>query len=363
MGRGDPMERPWEEDTESAEFYEDSYHSWEEWGPPIRGMRPPFPPGRGRPPLGHPGFMPPGRGRPPHPLHGQTDHEPLGHEVESDDMDLDPSVYHDDDPFGHPVHPEIGRGRRPPPPHELMEEPLYDEAGEEEWCPPPGREPPLHSHEIMDRGGIRRRPVGRGMARGMWRPGPEHDRYEDEYTEGYTVDYEHGRDAYRLRSIEDRHPDDYRHESVWDRERVLPEEDYPPRMLPPEHLRDERWHQETERDRPYPYDDTAISSGALRIREYRDEPPYRQEFSNLDRLSPPPERGYLNYDDRRPHYDERKEDSLVDMPPHSVGSTSDVPGSSADSETQGSSAANVLALSQHQHEIILKAAQELKQIR
>ncbi|XP_037541770.1 YLP motif-containing protein 1 isoform X2 [Nematolebias whitei] len=367
MGRGDPMERSWE-DTESAEFYEDSYHCWEEWGPPMRGMRPPFPPGRGRPPLGHPGYMPPGRGRPPHPLHGKTDLEPLGHEMESDDMDLDPSVYNDNDPYGHPLHPEIERGRRcvPPAPHELMEEPLYDEAGEEGWCPPPGRDPPLHSHEMMDRGGIRRRPVGRGMARGMWRPGLEHDRYEEEYTEGYTVDYEHGRDAYRLRSIEDRPPDDFRHkspyESVWDRERVLPEEDYPPRMLPPEHVRDERWHQETERDRPYPYDDTARSSGELRIREYRDESPYRQ-LSNLDRLSPPPERGYLNYDDRRPHYDERQEDSLVDMPPHTVGSTSDVPGSSAETETQGTSKANVLALSQRQHEIILKAAQELKQIR
>ncbi|XP_037837481.1 YLP motif-containing protein 1 isoform X2 [Kryptolebias marmoratus] len=375
MGRGEPMERPWE-DAESAEYYEDGDPYGEEWRPPMRGMRPPFPPGRGRPPHGHPGFMPPGRGRPPHPLHGQMDHEPLGHEIESDDANLDPSmhpVYHGHDPFGHPMYPDIGRGRRrvPPPPHELMEpmeEPLYEEAGGEEWHPPPGRGPPMPPHEILDRGGIRRRPLGRGMGRGMWRPGSEHEEYEEGFNEGYTVDYEHGRDAHRLRSVEDYPPDDYRHEakyheSVWDRERELPEGDYPPRIPPPEHVRGERWHQEAERDRLYPYDDNSRARGELRIREYRDELPYRQEESDWDRpsrLPPPHERGYPDSDDRRPPYDEHRKDSSVDLPPRPVASASDLPGSSAESSSQG---ANVLALSQRQHEIILKAAQELKQIR
>lgn len=373
MGRGEPMERPWE-DAESAEYYEEEYPHWEEWRPPMRGMRPPFPPGRGRPPRGHPGFMPPGRGRPPHPLHGQPDHEPLGHEMESDDANLDPSLhpaYHGPDPYGPPGYPDGARGRRrvPPPPHELMEEPLYDEVGEEEWYPP-GRGPPIPPHEIIDRGGIRR-PLGRGMARGMWRPGPEREECEKEYSEGFTVDYEHGSDPFRLRSLEDRPPDDYRleakyHESLWDRERGLPEGDYPPRMLPPEHIRDERWHQEAERDHPYRFDDGTRARGELRICEYRDEPPYGQEESDLGRplrLSSPPERGYPGYDDRRPHYDDLKSESSVDIPSLPVESASDLPGSSAESAAQGISAANVLALSQRQHEIILKAAQELKQIR
>lgn len=374
MGRGEPMERPWE-DAESVEYYEEEYPYWEEWGPPMRGMRPPFPPGRGRPPRGHPGFMPPGRGRPPHPPHGQPDHEPLGHELEADDANLDPSLhpaYHGPDPYGPPMDPDGARGRRrvPPPPHELMEEPLYDQLGEEEWYPPQGRGPPMPPHEIIDKGGLRRRPVGRGMARGMWRSGPEPEEYEKEYSEGFTVDYEHGSDPYRLRSVEDR-PDDYHHEaeyhdSLWDRERGLPEGDYPSRMPPPEHIRDELWHLEAERDHPYRFDDDNRARGELRIREYRDEPPYGQEEADLGRplrLSSPPGRGYPDYDDRRPHYDELKSEPSVDIPSLPVESASDLPGSSAESAAQGISAANVLALSQRQHEIILKAAQELKQIR
>ncbi|XP_069552744.1 YLP motif-containing protein 1 isoform X1 [Brachyistius frenatus] len=379
MGRGEQMDRHWEQ-PDSAEYPEegDSY-----WRPPMRGMRPPFPPGRGRPPRGHPGFMHQGRGRPPHPVHGPMDHEPSGHGMDVDDTNIDPSmhpIYHGHDP--HLMHPDVGRGRRRvPPPHEIMdptEETSYDEEREQElgWQPPHGRGPP--PHEIMDRGGIRRRPTGRGMARGMWRPGPTHEEYEEGYNEGYAVDYEHGEDGYRWRPPQDYPPDDYQgdakyYESEWDREHAPPEREYPPRMAPPESHRDGHWQEERERGRPYPYDEHDRGRGELRIREYRDEPPYRQEeqpyppasdWDRPSRLPPPPERGYTpEYQDRRSHYEERREDPSLDIPPPPAAPVRNLAESSVEPAPQGTSGANVLALSHRQHEIILKAAQELKLIR
>uniref|UniRef100_A0A8C6KFD6 YLP motif-containing protein 1 n=1 Tax=Nothobranchius furzeri TaxID=105023 RepID=A0A8C6KFD6_NOTFU len=369
---GDPMEEHWE-DPNFAEDAEEEDPYWGEWRPPMRGMRPPFPPGRSRPLRGHPGFMPPGRGHPPHPMHGQMDHEPLGQKLESDDdMNMDPSIHPVyNDPYSHP---DIGRGRRPPPSQELVdsvEEPLYDEEGEQEWYQPE-RGPPLPPHEIIDRGGMRRRPIGQGVARGMWRPGPTCEEYEEGYNEGFTVDYEHGEDVYHKGLPQDHDPDVGRHEpkhleSEWDRERVLPEREYPPRMPPPELLRGERWHLETERDPPYPYDENG-ARGEIRVHEYRDEPQYRNEdlprtlpadWDRPSRLPPLPEREYPDYADRRSLYDERREELSMDLP----ASVKDQPVSSADPASQETSGANVLALSQRQHEIILKAAQELKQIR
>ncbi|XP_041832240.1 YLP motif-containing protein 1 isoform X2 [Melanotaenia boesemani] len=380
MGRGEPMDRHWE-DVESAEYSEEGDPYWGEWRPPMRGMRPPFPPGRGRPPRGHPGFMPPGRGRPPHPAHGPMDHERLGHELDSDDTNIDPSmhsVYHGHDPYSHPMHPDVGRDRRriPPPPHEIMEEPLYDEEREQDWPPQHGRGPPLPPHEIIDRGGKRGRPMGRGIARGMWRPGPAREEYEEGYREGYSVDYDHGEDGFRWRSAKDYPPDDYRQDakyfqSEWDRERSLSERDYLPRMLPPEHIRDGQWQEETERGHSYAYDDPGRGRGELRIREYGDEPPYRQEEAPLSdwnrpsRLPPPSERGYPDYPDHRLRYDEHREEPSLDIlpPPPPAACVTDVSENSPEPAAQGASGANVLALSQRQHEIILKAAQELKQIR
>nr|XP_046229295.1 YLP motif-containing protein 1 isoform X2 [Scatophagus argus] len=383
MGRGEPVDRQWE-DLESAEYSEEGDPYWGEWKPPMRGMRPPFPPGRGRPPRGHPGFMHQGRGRPPHQAHGPMDHESLGHEM--DPGDIDPArhpMYHGHDPHSHPMHPDVGRGRRrvPPPPHEMMppmEEPLYDEGMESDmgWQPPYGRGRPLPPHEIIDRGGVRRRPSGRGMARGMWRPGPTHKEYEEEYNEGYVKDYGHGDDSYRWRPQLDCPPDDYQHEakyydSEWDREHAPPpERDYPPRMPPAEPYRDGSV------GHPYPYDEHDRGRGELRIREYRDDPPYRQEESSYppppsewdrtSRLPPPPERGYpVDYEDRRPRYEEHREEPPLDRPPPvpSAAPVAKLPESTVDLAPQGMSGANVLALSQHQHEIILKAAQELKLMR
>ncbi|KAF1376581.1 hypothetical protein PFLUV_G00212960 [Perca fluviatilis] len=389
MGRGEPMDRHWEE-PESEEYSEEGDPYWGERRPPIRGMRPPFPRGRGRPPPGHPGFMHQGRGRPPHPAHGPMDHEPLGHGMDMDDSEMDPEVdpmYHGHDPHSHPMHPDVGRGRRrvPPPPQEMMdpmEEPLYDEGMERElgWQPPHGRGPPLPPHEIMDMEGMRRRPMGRGMARGMWRPGPTHEEYEERRNEGFVEDYGHGEDGYHWRPPQGYPPDDYRHdakyyESEWERERAPPGRDYPPRMPPPEPYRDGHWLEERERGRPYSYDEHDRGRGELRIREYREEPPHRQEeppypspseWDRPSRLPPPPERGYpSDYEDHRARYEEHREEPPLDIrPPLSpAAAVSNLPESSVDPASQGTSAANVLALSQRQHEIILKAAQELKFIR
>ncbi|XP_030576741.1 YLP motif-containing protein 1 isoform X3 [Archocentrus centrarchus] len=381
IGREEPMDRHWEE-PESTEYLEEEDPYWIERRPPMRGMRPPFPPGRGRPPRGHPGFMPQGQGRPPYPPHGPMDHEPLGHGMESDDANMDPSrhpMYHGHEPPSHPMHPDVVRGRRRvPPPHEMMdhlEEPLYDEETEGElgWQPPHGRGPPPPPHEILDREGLRRRPMGRGIARGMWRPRPTHEDYEEGYKEGYAVDYDHGEDGYRWRPPPDYRPDDYRrdaryHESEWDMEHALPERDYPPRMPPPEPFRETHWQEERERGHPYQYDELDRGRGELRIREYRDEPPYRKDeppypppsdWDRPSRLPPPLERGYpTDYEDRRPRYEEQREELPLDIPPPAAAPVTNLPESSVEA-----SGANVLALSQRQHEIILKAAQELKLIR
>ncbi|KAM3860949.1 uncharacterized protein ylpm1 [Diretmus argenteus] len=382
MGRGEPMDRRWEE-PEAEEYLEEEDPYWDEQRPPMRGMRPPFPPGRGRPPRGHPSFMHQGRGRPPHPPHGAMDHDPLGPPMDPEGMEMHP-MHHDHDPRGHRMHPDILRGRRRLPlPHDMMDpigESLYDEDMERElgWHQPPhGRGPPPPPHEIMDRGGMRRRPMGRGMARGMQRPGPPHEEYEEGYSEGFVKDYSHGEDGHGWRPPRD-YPDEYEdqyYESEWDRERAPPERDYPPRMPPPEHFRDDLWPEERERGRPYPYEDHERGRGELRIREYRDEPPYRQEdpsyplpppeWDRPPRPSASPERGYPpDYEDRRSLYEDHRADPPVDispLPPPAAPITK-VPESALEPAAQGSGA-GVLALSQRQHEIILKAAQELKLIR
>uniref|UniRef100_A0A671V5H6 YLP motif-containing protein 1 n=1 Tax=Sparus aurata TaxID=8175 RepID=A0A671V5H6_SPAAU len=383
-------EEHWEE-AESVDYSEEGDLYWEERRPPMRGMRPLFPPGRGRPPRGHPGFMHQGRGHPPHPAHGPMDHKALGYEMDTDDTEMDPSghpMYHGHDPHSHLMHPDVGRGRRrmpPPPPHQMMdpmeEEPLYDEEmeGDFGWQMPHGRGPPLPPHETIDSGGMRRRPMGRGMARGMWRPGPTHEEYAEGYKEGIVQDYGHGEGGFRWRPPQDYPPDDYQHEAKhheaeWDRECSPPERDYPPRMPPSEPYRDGHWPEERERGPPHPFEERDRGRGEFIIREYGDELPYRQEEppyplppSERDRPSrfpPPPERGYpANYEDQRARYEDHREEHSLDKPLPSVTPITNLQESSVDPAAQGTSGANVLALSQYQHEIILKAAQELKLIR
>ncbi|XP_054616961.1 YLP motif-containing protein 1 isoform X2 [Dunckerocampus dactyliophorus] len=366
MGGGEPMDDQWEE-TETEEYYNEEDAYWGEGRPPMRGMRPPFPSGHRRPPRGCPGFMHQGRGPPPHLAHGPIDEESFGHET--GDMEMVPSehyMYGGHDPHNLPMHPARGRGRRPPPPHEAMGpdgEPFYHEEmeNEQDWLPPHGRRPPM-PHEIMERGGMGRRPMGRGMARGMMRPGSSHE-HEEVYSEVNVENYVHGED--RWRSL---HPDDPRHEarfydSEWDTERPPPERDFSPRLPPLEHFREDRWLDDRERVHPYPYDDEYDRRrGEIRIREYPDEPPSRPEDPSQrppewDRPSrhPPSERLYPSYGDHR-------DEPRLDRPPLSEPAEN-LPESSIDLAAQGAGGGNVLALSQRQHEIILKAAQELKRIR
>lgn len=367
LGRGQPMEGHWGE-NDSFDFQEDMDPYWGEWGPPVRGMRPPFPPGRGRPPRGHPGFMHQGRGRPPHPAHGAMDHESLGHEADVEDREMDPArhfMYHEHDSHSHPMHSD-GRGRHrvPPPPHELinsMEKPLYDEEGDLGWQPGRGR--PMVPRAISDSGGMRRRPMGRGMARGMRRPGPGPEGYE----EGYYADFGHAKDDYHHWQLkQDYPPEDYRddakhHESEWDREHPSTR-DYPPRAPPSEPYRDGPWREENVRD--YAHGELGRGRGELRIREYRAEQPYTPrppEWDRSSRIPLPPERGYTaNYEEHRARYGDDREEPPLDKIAPTLPATNlpdTVDSAAAISDTQ------VLALSQHQHEIILKAAQELKLIR
>lgn len=364
MGRGHPIvaaqsiEGHWE-DPEMAEYppeyppEEDPY--WEEWGPPMmgmRGMRPPFPPGRGRPPRGHPPFT---RGRPPHPAH-----RPMGPDHYDMEPELDP-MYHD--PHGHPMHPEAGRGRgrgAPLPPHELIEheEEWYDE----ETDPAYGHGPPLPPREIVERDETRGKPIDRGITREKWPPGPAIE-YEQGLKEGFVADYGHGEREYR-RGL-DYPRDDY--ELHWDREASPPERRYLSRVPPPrsESYRDDPWKDERDRGYPYAHEDRDRPRGELRVREYRDEPHYQQEDRSYSiprsRLSPLPERHYPDFESR-PTYQDDREGSLERRPP-AVEPVSNLPETSVESAAQAASAAGVLALSQRQHEIILKAAQELKLIR
>lgn len=363
----------------------------------MRGMRPPFPPGRGRPPPGHPGFMHPGRGRPPFPPHGPMDHGPLGPLDDPEGMDMDParhSMHRGHDPRGRPMRHDMARGRMlrpPPPPHEMrepMDEATCDEDMENdpEWhrptLPPThDRGPPPAPHELLDREPVRVDPQrGHTMGRGLQHsPGAPREMYEEGRRETIVEDYGHGEARYGWRPPQrDFPPDEYDRERrypdpEWDRERPTAARDFSPRMAPPERFRDDAWPEERERARTYPYDEPERSRGELRIREYRDEAAYRREepphseWERSPRPPPPiPERTYPSseYDEPRPRYgDGRGEPAVARDALQPAVSPAGHPDAPQEPAAQGGTASGVLALSQRQHEIILKAAQELKFIR
>uniref|UniRef100_A0A3P8X404 YLP motif-containing protein 1 n=1 Tax=Cynoglossus semilaevis TaxID=244447 RepID=A0A3P8X404_CYNSE len=200
---------------------------------------------------------------------------------------------------------------------------------------------------------------------GLWRPGPEHEAFKEGYREGFVDDFSHGEDGYRHRPPLDYPPDGYhRDPEHYDRERgyALPERDFPHR--PPEAYGDGPWREEREKDHPYPYDERDRERAELRIREYRDEPPYPpsaqpSEWDRPTRHAPLPER---DYEDGRPCYEHRGEPPLDKLQSFPLTPGTNLPESSVE-KSQGTNSGNVLALSQRQHEIILKAAQELKLIR
>lgn len=356
LERGDPMVRQWEE-SDSVEYTEGGEPAWEGM-PPTRGMRPPFPPGRGHPPRGHPGFMQQGPARPPHLARGPIDPEFIGHDFDGE--------HAEQEFYGHVMHSEGGRGRRrvpPPPPHELIDpvnDQFYEEEfeGEQRWPNVRGR-----PHDIMDPG-VRGRPTGRGMARGMFRAGPTHQMYNEEDNDGYVLDYGHGEDLPRWQPPKDHPPEDYQdqdkyYESERERGRLASERD--------DHRDGPR---QDETPRGHPFNEHSRGKGELRIRVYRDESPYKQDESsyqqppNFDRARiPSSDVGFsADYDDHASHYDKHRTELPRDRLPLSTAHGTKLP-ETPDSSAHGSSGPNVLALSQHQHEIILKAAQELKLIR
>ncbi|XP_068199244.1 YLP motif-containing protein 1 isoform X2 [Antennarius striatus] len=380
MGRGGPP--PVGREGPESEYSEEVDPYWGERRPPMRGMRPPFPPGRGRPPRDHPDYMHQIRGLPPDAARWPPDHEPLGHNLDSDDTKMDPAhhpMYHGHDPRGYQMDRDAGRGklRMPRPAHDMMDvvdEP-YNEGMERDldWQTPPGRGPPLPPHEMIDARGMRRRPSGRMMGRGMMRPGPTHAEYEEEFNEGYVKDYGHRKEGHCWQPPQDYPPDDLNeakyHISERDREHASLERNCPARMPPAEPYREGSWLDERDRGHPYPYDEHNRGRGELRIRDYRNEPGYQpspSEWERSPRLPALPERRYPDdFENRRAQYEEHREDLHLDrlpnLPPAAPGPN--LPESAVDNAPEGTSSTNVLALSQHQHEIILKAAQELKLIR
>ncbi|XP_067097665.1 YLP motif-containing protein 1 isoform X1 [Osmerus mordax] len=382
---GHPMDGGHWEEPEAQEYWEKGDPYWmADRRPPIRGMRPPFPPGRGRPPRGRPGFMHMGMRRPPPPLHDTMDQ---GLEVDPHG----PPIHRGHDPQGPPMHHNMERDMRRPPPCDMerppMRPPPYHEELERKpgWPQPPhSRGPPPPPHEMMDRGLMRRRPMGhrpmgRGMGRGMRRPPPPQEELEEGYNEDYSEEFGPADDGYgrppphnyHPRGFE-RDPDYYQPHGEWDREHS--ERDYPPfpprGPPPPEHFREDKWLEE--RERPYPYEGGERGRGELRIREYPEKPPYRHEEPpyppppewERPARPPPQERGYPpDFEGRRPHFEDHRSESLdIPPPPPQSVPLRNVPDSPLESAPQAASS-GILALSQRQHEIILKAAQELKLIR
>uniref|UniRef100_A0A671MYK2 YLP motif-containing protein 1 n=1 Tax=Sinocyclocheilus anshuiensis TaxID=1608454 RepID=A0A671MYK2_9TELE len=353
----------WEE--EPQEYWEEEDPYWTKRRPPMHA-RPPFPPGAPRRPPFHPRFMLHGPRRPPPtgPPHGPPHMGPRGV--------MGPRFRRGLGPWGPPPrHDMMERDmRQPPPPHEILaREPAgplgYEEEMDREpgWTHPRGRGlrcPPLPAHEIERE--IRRPPMRPTMARERWHGLPPHEEgnYEEEYPYGAEDD------AYRRPTHEyheDYEQDDeyYGSREEWGREQ--PDREYPP-CRPPEHIREDHWLEG--RERSFPYEDENRYREERRGPPYADDLPYQERDreppyhsrSDWERIPPPPppERAYSHtVGETEPHY-EHSPEPLAGLP---ASQALDPPLE----RSSPSATKTVLALSQRQHEIILKAAQELKMIR
>ncbi|XP_059355022.1 YLP motif-containing protein 1-like isoform X2 [Carassius carassius] len=359
----------WEE--EPQEYWEEEDTYWEEEDtyltetrPPMHA-RPPFPPGAPRRPPFHPRFMlhGPRRPPPPGPPHGPPHMGPRGV--------MGPRFRRGLGPWGPPPRHDLMERemRRPPPPHEILEGgpagPLgYEEEMDREpvWTHPRGRglrRPPLPPHEMVRE--IRRPPMRPTIPRERWHGQPPHEgNYEEEYPYGAEDD------AYRRPNHEyheDYEQDDeyYGSREEWGRQQ--PDRDYPPHR-PPEHIREDPWWDE--RERSIPYDDENRYREERRGPPYADNPSYQERDreppyhsrSDWERIPPPPppEGSYSHQVDEMESHYEHNQEPLAGVP---ASQSLDPPleqSSPSDNKTG-------LALSQRQHEIILKAAQELKMIR
>ncbi|KAG5846952.1 hypothetical protein ANANG_G00120420 [Anguilla anguilla] len=150
----------------------------------------------------------------------------------------------------------------------------------------------------------------------------------------------------------------------WDGER----RDYPPYPPrgPADRFRDDQWSEEQER--PYPYEGELRERGEMRAREYPDEPRCQREEppypppAEWDR--PLPERNFPHSGvEQRPPYDDRAEPPADLPPPAAPAPNANLTQTPPLDQTSPGAGKGILALSQRQHEIILKAAQELKMIR
>lgn len=368
-GRMDPPEGPqehWEE--EQSEYWEEGDPYWAERRPPMIRHRPSFAPeGPRRPPF-QPRFMHHGPRRPPPPLDMERDpHGPPPH--------MGPRFRRGGPgPWGPPPRHDIRRP--PPPPHELLEResPGYHEEMDREpgWPHAHSREPrhlPLPPHEMIERN-MRRPPMRpHPMARDRWRR-PPHEDPQGAYEQEYGTEFGHEDDGYG------RPPSDFRHRDYREDEEFYQSREewrrehpdcgfplHPPRRPPPDHLRDDPWREE--RDGPFSYENEdriraersgpGYADGTL-YRERDQEPPFHSR-PDWERPPPPPlpERVYPGpTEETRPLYDRN--------PEHPIAPQSGVPEAPLDQMSPGGTK-TVLALSQRQHEIILKAAQELKMIR
>ncbi|KAK2864433.1 hypothetical protein Q7C36_003587 [Tachysurus vachellii] len=371
-GRMDPLEVPkghWEE--EQSEYWEHGDPYWSDNRHPMVHHRPSFPSeGPRRPPF-HPRFM----------HHGPRRPRPLS------DMERDPHGPPHMGPrfrrggpgnWGPPPRHDMMR-RPPPPPHELLErKPMGPPGYLEEMDRDPGwphqhaREPrhlPLPPHEVIDRD-VRRPPMRpHPLVRERWRR-PPHEEPQGEYEQEYGTEFGPEDDGYGGPSPDYRHRDYREDEEMyhsredWRRER--PDCDFPPHPpcgLPSDHLRDDPWREE--RDRPFSFENEDRIRAERRGPGYVDRPLYMDRdqdppfHSHPDWERPPPptlpERVYPDpAEETRPLYERNTE---LPMTPQSS-----VPEASLDQTSPGGTK-TVLALSQRQHEIILKAAQELKMIR
>lgn len=364
-GRLDPADEPpehWEE--EQSEYWEEGDPYWAERRPQMMHHRPSFPPeGPRRPPF-QPRFMHHGPRRPPPSL--DMVRNPRG----PPPPHMGPRFRRGGPgPWGPPPRHDMMR-RPPPPPHELLERepvgpPKYLEEMDMDpgWTHPHGREPrhpPLPPPEIerdMRRPPIRAHP----MARDRWRR-PPHEEPQSAYEQEYCPEDDgFGRPPPEAYHHRDHRKDDefYHSREEWRRDRT--DCDFPPAPLrgpPPDHLRDDPWREERDRSFSYENEDRArqerrgpgYADGPL----YRDrEPPFHSR-PDWERPPPPPLPERLYQDPTEETYDRN-----VELP---MAPQSNVPEAPLDQMSPGGTK-TVLALSQRQHEIILKAAQELKMIR
>ncbi|KAG2457904.1 YLPM1 protein, partial [Polypterus senegalus] len=288
-------------------------------------------------------------------------------------------------------HDPLDRDRRHPPPlpYEYMErEPRHPPLLPHDTVERDTRRPPVFPQQVMDREPrhppplphelIERDPRGHAphevIGREMRRPPISYDMERDRRRGEYFPEYEHEFDLEQNRFVapytdynENYNQDQgyYMQREDWeveDRRRNCPQ--YPP-QLPPDRFCEDRWIEK--RDHSYLYERDFQERGNYGDEEYAEQALYRQEERDYmpDRpewsREPLHERRYMpDVGNRRPQFEERLEVPST-LPPSAIPPPHhDAPEVMDDSS---GAAKGVLALSQRQHEIILKAAQELKMLR